>query len=351
MNPRMKNVSPLVFSFLSLFFFGIAVTPLMAAEENKSAAPAVDVAKDAPGAETPKAEAPKTDAAPQNAPQAIREDIKVPDISNMMFLQNLRRIGSTIYYLGESMGLNGWLVVKGTQVQILYTTPDQRAVLVGALLSAEGANISQQQIMLLANAKPEIAKLLGAGNTAAIHVDEREHFNAALNPDQPKSEQMFAEINKAASITFGKADTPHLYMIMDVNCAHCHAAWKKLEKFVDEGSLRLTLIPINALGPQSEVDGANLLNAKDPLDAWKKHVAGDATILKIGTPDPDKEGAIFYNTQFAKKWNLDVTPYFVYRGKNGKVRLLMGEPENAPALVADVAKDAPPSAPTLPPAK
>lgn len=330
----MKNVSLLVFSFLFLISF-IAL-PLIAAEDAK--APIAPVA-----AEVSK-EAPKADTASQNAPQAIREDIKVPDISNVLFLQNLRRIGSTIYYLGESMGLNGWLVVKDTQVQILYTTPDQRAVLVGALLSAEGANISQQQIMLLANAKPEIAKLLGAGKTADVHVDTNEHFSGDANSATPKSEQLMAEVAKTAGVTFGKADAPHVYMIMDVNCPHCHAAWKKLEKDVDDGRLRLTLVPINALGPQSEVDGANLLNAKDPLDTWKKHVAGDKTILKIGTPDPDKEGAIFYNTQFAKKWNLDVTPYFVYRGKNGKVRLIMGEPDDAAAMVADAVADAAPAA-------
>jgi protein-disulfide isomerase len=261
--------------------------------------------------------------------------MKAPDVSGILFIQNLQRIGATLYYMGESMGLHGWLVIKDKQMQIVYTTPDQRAVVVGALLSAEGANISQQQMLLLANNHPEVADVLKAGQGATVQVAEDKKADMAAKAGSP-SENFYAALLTSTQVTFGKPDAPRLMMLMDVNCPHCHNAWKKLEKYVDGGTLRLSMIPINALGPQSEVEAANWLNKKDPLDAWKKHVGGDTQILKIGDADLDKGDAIFKNTQLARKWRVDQTPYLVYRGKNGKIRLVVGEPTDVEALVGDV---------------
>jgi protein-disulfide isomerase len=312
-------------SLLSLFIAALlmlSVTPLLAEGEEGSAALL---------AATPEKE-------------AVREVIAAPDTSNILFLQNLRRIGSTIYFLGESMGLNGWLVVKDKQVQIVYTTPDQRAVVVGALLSAEGANISQQQILLLAQKKPEIATLLKLGDASAIHVSDEKARKRVLEEVRDvkglsRAEQFFAELKKTTMLTFGKSDAPHLYMIMDVHCHFCHATWKLLEPHVDDGSLRLSMIPIGAMGMQSETDATNWINSKDPLDTWRKHVAGDKTILKIGDMDPSKSDAVNANTKFVYKWKVDQTPYLVYRGQNGKVRMVMGMPQELDALLKDLTKD------------
>lgn len=267
---------------------------------------------------------------------AQKADPNEPDTSKIMFIQNLRRIGARIYFMGEALGLNSWLVVKDKQLQILYTTPDQRAVVVGALLSAEGANISQQQILTLSSKYPEIADVLRQGQGATVQVAEEKKTDDARENDLPKSEQLFADLEKATRVTFGRTGAPLIYMIMDVHCGYCHEAWKKLEKYVDNGRIRLSMIPINALGPQSEVDAANWLNKKDPLDAWRKNVAGDETVLKIGEQDPDKEKKVFENTQMAAKWQVKKTPYLYYRGKNDKVRLIVGVPQDVDALLGDL---------------
>ncbi|NDE89703.1 MAG: hypothetical protein EB059_00970 [Alphaproteobacteria bacterium] len=294
----------------------------------------------------------QTDVTVPLAPAPLASGVSVPDTSNILFLQNMRKIGATIYYLGESLGLHGWFLVKDGQVQILYTTPDQKAIMIGALLSAEGANVSQQQVMVLANNNPEIANILK--NSAAVtgqppvKVPEAKApeikapvAQAAPQPSPqasqqiPPSEKFFDALLKSASVTFGKDSAPQLLMIMDVNCSHCHKAWKEMQPLVDAGKLRVTMIPIGAIGPQSETEGASWLLHKDPYDAWKKHVAGDASIFKTGATS-EKEAAVRANTDLIRKWGVDQTPYILYHGKNGKVRLIVGEPKSVDDIIKDI---------------
>lgn len=291
------------------------------------------------------------------AASSATEPAKIPDTSNIMFIQNMRKIGATIYYLGEELGLNGWFVVKDGQVQILYTTPDQRAVMIGALLSAEGANISQQQVMVLANNNPDIQKILK--NSAAVTGQAPKpqvgstHVEAPAQPvvqspvqaqpqatssDEvvPPSQKFFEALNKSANVTFGKDTAAQLIMIMDVNCPHCHKTWTQLQPLVDAGKLRVTMVPIAALGPQSAVEAANWLAMKDTYDAWKKHVAGDDKIFKAATPAADKVSSIHANTELVQKWGVDQTPYVLYHGKNGRVRLIVGEPKSIDDIMSDI---------------
>ncbi len=296
--------------------------------------------------------------APSAAVAPATEQAKVPDTSNIMFIQNMRKIGATIYYLGEELGLHGWFVVKDGQVQILYTTPDQRAVMIGALLSAEGANISQQQVMVLANNNPEIQKILK--NSAAVtgqapkpQVQQQPQQQpqvvpraeppvqtqaqpAASDEVVPPSQKFFEALAKSANVTFGKDSAPQLIMIMDVNCPHCHKTWTQMQPMVDAGTLRVTMVPIAALGPQSAVEAANWLLMKDPYDAWKKHVAGDEKIFKVETPPAEKVSSIRANTELVQKWGVDQTPYILYHGKNGRVRLIIGEPKSIDDIMSDI---------------
>jgi thiol:disulfide interchange protein DsbG len=300
---------------------------------------------------------PLASSAPTNAEAPAAHSAKVPDVSNVMFIQNLRKIGATVYYLGQDLGVDGWFVVKDGQVQIMYTTPDQKAVMVGALLSAEGANISQQQVMLLANNNPDIQKII-KGSAAVTgqapkpaqpvlppiqttaQTPAQPSASAAASTASPEvitpSQKFFNALLKAPSVTFGNESAPQLIMIMDVNCPHCHKTWQMAQPLVDAGKLRVTMVPIGALGPESEAQAANWLSNKDPHEAWKKHVAGDEAIFKTETPPADKVAAIHSNTVLVEKWGVDQTPYSLYHSKNGKVRLIIGEPKNMDEILIDI---------------
>jgi hypothetical protein len=283
-------------------------------------------------------------AEPALAPiQNASTESKIPDTSKILFMQNLRKIGASIYYLGQAMGLNSWFVIKDKQVQVFYTTPDSRALLVGVLLSSEGANLSQQQVMLLSNSHPEVAVVLRSGNETTVNVAPLEkpepdlNANAVKDAKIPPSEKLYAELEKAPSVSFGPANAAQLLMVMDVRSDFCLSTWKKLQPLVDSGKLRVTLIPVEAKGVASETQAAILLAKKDPYEAWKQHVAGDDKILKEGKPDRNVETGIFNTTQLVRNWSLGEVPYLLYRGKNGKIRLVQGEPKDVQNIMNDIA--------------
>lgn len=302
---------------LPLFLSLMLASPLLAAEEKTA----------------------KVDAAPATAaaPTAPKE----PDISSVLFMQNLKNIGAKIFYLGEQLGLHGWFVVKDKQVQILYTTPDNKALLVGALLSAEGANISQQQVLTLASGNPEVQALLRDSSAKA---KENEPSSEVSKLAQTKdsaavaspSEQFYLELLKAAGHTFGKAEAPLLIMIMDVNCPFCHQTWKQLEPLVESEKIRVRMVPINALGGESLEKAAAWLSSKDPLGDWKKYISGASDVFIPSTDHSEKQTAVFDTTDLAKKWGVDQTPYLLYRGRGGKMRLIVGKPHNIDAVLGDI---------------
>lgn len=287
----------------------------------------------------------KSDPAKADATALLSGAGKEPDISNILFMQNLKNIGAKIFYMGEQLGLHGWFIVKEKQVQILYTTADGRALLVGALLSPEGANISQQQVLTLASSNPEVQALIkdqpAAAKDAAPAPEPAKTAEETKNTKEEStvspSEQFFVELRKATGLTFGKDTAPLVVMIMDVHCPFCHKAWKKFEPLVEGGKLRVMMIPIVAVSPQSEADAAIWLAKKDPYEAWKKHLSGDGAILKTGEPEPAKRLAVNQNTDLIKKWSVDQTPYILYHGKGGKVRLVIGLPQDVDAIMKDIA--------------
>jgi hypothetical protein len=311
--------------FFVLFLALTFAVPAFAEEKSPATAPT-------PAATSVNPSTPVADPAPQLPPTGSAE--KIPDTSKMLFVQNIRKAGATIYYLGQALGMDGWFAVKDNQVQLFYTSLDQKAIVVGALLSAEGANISQQQILLLAQSKPEIKSMMEA-QTPPQPSAATAPSAAPADPNASPSEQLMAEVKGGATVSFGKAEAPELIMIMDVMCPHCHDTWKKLSPLVDQGKLRVIMFPIIALGPESKDKAAMWLAMKDPQDAWKKHVAGDDKIL-AGTPAPEKSLAVIANMQIAQKWKVSQTPYILYKGKNGKVRLVVGEPKDVNAIISDI---------------
>jgi thiol:disulfide interchange protein DsbG len=290
----------------------------------------------------------KTDAAGAKAsagkPAAEAKTTGEPDIANMAFMENLRLIGAKIFFMGDTGGLHGWFVVKGKEVQTVYTTPDNRFVLLGTLLDASGGNISQKQIHDLSMTHPDLVAMLqpdgappAANPPAAAAAEDEKPIEDNKNPKAAASEKLYVDLQKATGLTFGADAAPRLMMVMDVNCPFCHRTFKALQPLVDAGKLRLTLVPIQALGPKSAAMAAIWLALKDPYDAFKKQADGDAAALTTGTPDPKLAAAVYANTQLIRKWGIDQIPYLFYRGKNGKIRMIIGEPKDVQTVMDDIA--------------
>lgn len=102
------------------------------------------------------------------------------------------------------------------------------------------------------------------------------------------------------------------------------------------GKLRVRMIPVGELGTPHETQGALLLQSSDPFSVWDRHVAGDKAAL-AGTPDQAHLNQIMANNDLIIRWNIATTPYLVYRDRDGKIKIIQGEPSDPAGLVAAIA--------------
>ena len=308
---------------------------------------------------------------PVTSVAAVTDD---PDPAANPVLASIKKIeGTKLYYLGTRGGLDGWLIVKGGQLQIAYTQTGSQNLIIGALFGPSGENISSAQVQSILDAHPDLKNMFlseiqsnantttgipataggGAGDPMVAVKAAQTQAIAALTSQaammggtglpaatvalSPPGERLMKDLQNAASVSVGNSTAPQVLMVMDPTCPHCKATWKMLRDKVIGNALQIRLIPIsrNGSGGDEERVAAQLLHVANPLQAWDKYVEGDKTQLD-GTPEASLIQAIRGNQTLVESWKISHTPFLVYRGKDGKVKILEGEPEKVESLLGDL---------------
>ncbi len=284
---------------------------------------------------------------------------KAPDISDIAFVKELIKNGGKYYYMGTRSGLNGFLLLKGGQVQMFYVPKDKKSVLVGAMFTRDGGVVTSQQVNELAKRNKEVAAIFDGSaqqNIDVIRAGVSEGGVAELpaNPEAVKTagekkrmplmtaspgERLIMDLKASSGVLLGNTNAPELLMVVSPNCYFCKKTWDGLRKAVNNGKLQVRLIPI-ARNPQSDETriAAQLLRSKEPLKAWEGYLAGNKNLL-AGEPDKAAYRAIVANRTMTDRWNIIGTPYLVYRAKNKTIKIVQGKPERMAAVLADLIKE------------
>jgi thiol:disulfide interchange protein DsbG len=288
--------------------------------------------------------APAMAAATKIAPAATSA---TPNAAENPVLANMIKAGAKLYYMGTRSNLDGWLIVKDGGMQIVYSAADKKNVIIGAMFDENGEDVTSAQVKKLMDSNKDLsAMMLGAAQeqqainqvgtpAAGTPVTSSTMPSVTVSP----GERLYQELSAATGVTLGTA-TPKLLMIMDPNCPHCQATWRNLRDAVFKKTLQVRLIPIAAADSDNERAAGQLLHAADPLNAWDKYVGadkgqGDKTQL-AGTPDQTTITALRANHTLIDNWHIDQTPYLVYRGKDGKVKIVVGEPDKVSSILSDL---------------
>jgi hypothetical protein len=280
-------------------------------------------------------------AADKPADQPVQPD---PDLNPV--LSTIIKNGAKLYYMGSRAGLDGWFIVKDGQVQIAYAPAGNQLAMIGVMFGPSGENVTAEQVQGLLSTNKELAALLTASagqagapvNPAAVTASALppSKLEVPAAPMESPGERLLKDFQqKAVGITIGAAGAPVLYMVMDPGCPHCKATWRALRDMVFKNALQIRLIPIGAADTDHERAAAVLLHTADPLNAWDKYVGGDQSQL-AGTPDPAMVAAVRVNGALVDSWHIDTTPYLAWRGKDGKVKIMRGEPDKTASILSDI---------------
>ncbi len=273
-------------------------------------------------------------------------------------IQSLVDEGAQLRYLGQESGLHGWLVLQKGQEQYFYSTADGQAIVMGILFNNKGDTITLRQINELRKKEgPAIDRLAGfaprdeamggtglspnapviqpalTGSNSPDFTNPQALLDSAT---KSKSEQLYQGVQNANWIAFGKEGAPAVYSFIDPECPHCHELVKKIRDsgYLEQEMLQLRLIPVGVLSENSLIEAAYLLASPNPQQDFYRHLDGDKDVL-LSDKSVNTQG-VQRNIKLMQDWKLDVTPFSVYRDREGKVKVLQGVPDDIKKIITEL---------------
>lgn len=263
-------------------------------------------------------------------------------------IQSLVANGAQLRYLGQDYGLNGWLVLKNGQEQYFYSTQDGQAVMMGILFNNKGDTVTLKQINELRKKEgPAIDKLAGF-DTPVTPPTDKTAATETVRPDftnpetllksavKPKSEQLYEGVESANWIHLGSDKAPVIYTFIDPECPHCHDFIQNIRKsgYLEQGLVQMRLIPVGVLTENSLTEASYLLASPDPQKDLYRHLDGEKNVLLVDK-NVNTQG-VQRNIRLMQDWKLDMTPFSVYRARDGKVKVLQGVPDDLKKIITEL---------------
>ena len=269
---------------------------------------------------------------------------KIIDPRTLPALQNIVQAGTEIRYLGDEYGIKAYFMTNKGQGQVVYLTPDKQAVLVGTLFNGDGSAITFMQLLRLRRTGFDPTPFFdGSAANGSIQASESGSTQASSATPaatdaaaQSPGERLMRDASTASWIAYGPPTAPQLTVFMDPNCDHCHAFFKQLLPYTQQGKLYLRVVPITLVDPAtSRKDMYAIMSSGNPAEAWTAAVNGTKPAA-VASPSDKVVMAISNNDKLFTDWQLKVTPYSVYRAKSGEVKVLAAEPTDFNAFLGEL---------------
>jgi thiol:disulfide interchange protein DsbG len=222
----------------------------------------------------------------------------VPKVLNDALLKGMQIVTK----FDAANNLQGWVVKRGGNTSVVYTSQDGKFLISGALVDETGKNLTLQYAEKYIP-KPDYAKLYTQLETSAYFTEGAQ----------------------------GAAVKSVIYAFLDPNCVFCHFAWKALQPYEKVG-LQVRWVPVGFLKPDSGAKAAALLEASDPAAAMAKNETefvrntesgGVKPVERISEATAKKLAA---NAKLMNDFGFGGTPAIIYKDKTGKVAVKPGMP-------------------------
>ncbi|MBK3780041.1 thiol:disulfide interchange protein DsbG [Paraburkholderia aspalathi] len=204
--------------------------------------------------------------------------------------------GLDLYKKFQAAGsLNGWVVKdrNSGKYVIVYTTTDDSVLLAGMALDTSGANLTN--------------------NYAQEYIPATDY--------SPAYKSFTTE---ATSVFWGSASAKaEVTVVMDPNCPFCQRFERMLKPAVDEGALRVRLVPVAFEAPDSGVKAAGLLATKN----IKAYMDSDVVRGQVEqSSDAGLKAKVDANWSLMRKFGLNGTPAVFYMSGKGNSQTLNVSP-------------------------
>jgi thiol:disulfide interchange protein DsbG len=251
-------------------------------------------------------------------------------------LQPLADRGAQLRYLGSEHGMDGWIAIYQGQEQYYYVTPDGKAFVTGLMFGNDGRPVTVEQVRELQLQSGDVLDLIAEPQTdGAEKPSDALKGSVTDNIDlKTPAERMFTDVENSNWFRLGTDGAPVVYTFIDPQCPHCHRFLTALRKdYIEKGLVQVRVIPVG-FQQGSLAQAAFLLASPDPASTLLKHLDGDSSALPAKSDVSTQ--AIQKNMALMQAWKFNITPLSIYRGRDGKVKILRGEAKDIKTFVSDL---------------
>ncbi|HDR2751811.1 MULTISPECIES: thiol:disulfide interchange protein DsbG [Enterobacter] len=200
-------------------------------------------------------------------------------------------------------GASGWLGQYQDMGVTLFLTPDGKHVISGYLYDDKGKNLSE------------------------------EYFQKEIYI--PLGKEMWKTLNAAHPLKEGADTAPRkVFVFADPFCPYCKTFWSEAQPWVKAGKVQLNTLLVAFLNPNSGRNASAILNAKDPVSAWRDYeLSGGKTLPQT---HGDTSHATFNILQQHQKimdsLGANATPAIYYLNAKNELQQVVGMPDEKQLL-------------------
>ncbi|MCW1876599.1 MULTISPECIES: thiol:disulfide interchange protein DsbG [Erwiniaceae] len=195
-------------------------------------------------------------------------------------------------------GLQGWVGQYQDMGVSLFLTPDGKHVISGYLYDDKGKNLSEGYFQ------------------QAIYV--------------PMGREMWKTLNAAHPIKEGPDSAARKVIVFaDPFCPYCKQFWSAAQPWVDAGKVQLNTLLVAFLNPQSGRYATAILNAADPVQAWKEYeLSGGKKLPKFDGATPRETFNLLQRHQkLMDDLGASATPAIYYMNDKNELQQVVGMPD------------------------
>lgn len=224
-------------------------------------------------------------------------------------------------------GLTGWVLSRDGEYTLVYTTPDQRSLISGALINDAGQNLTEQYAREYFP-KPDIALLDGATYISEGKADDQSLPDSATSEASDESSEgvgdMTAEQSTEAAVS--PVPTRTLYVFFDPDSPFCQSIWKALRPYAGQGT-EFRWVPVAFLTPQSREKAAAVLQSSQPGKALASSMQhfGEAEQPTASVKDTSRR-QLQNNMKLMQRFGIQGTPGIVWVDETGVLQVRSGMP-------------------------
>jgi thiol:disulfide interchange protein DsbG len=194
-------------------------------------------------------------------------------------------------------GLSGYAGMIEQQPLAIYLTVDGKQAIVGSMIDAKGANLSQEPLDRLVS--------------------------------KPMTGKIWKQLENSTWIADGSKNAPRVvYTFTDPNCPYCNKFWKDARPWVSAGKVQLRHVMVAILRDTSAGKAAALLTAQDTQAALTQHEQQHASggVKPLGQISATVRAQLDANQKLMQQLGSSATPTIFYKDAGGNLQKMQGAP-------------------------